>query len=48
MFRELGADINSIIKKEAEVHNEAEDMEMTISLSSKHARNIRKIRKLGV
>lgn len=48
MFRELAANINSIIKKEAEVRNEAEDMEMTISLNSKHARNIRKIRKLGV
>lgn len=48
MFRELASDINALIQKAAEVKNEAEDMEMTISLNSKHARNIRKVRKLGV
>jgi 50S ribosomal subunit-associated GTPase HflX len=48
MFQDLATDINNSIQKAAEVKNEAEDMSLTITLNSKHARNIRKINKLGI
>lgn len=48
MFKELASDINDTIQKSAEVKNEADDMSLTITLNSKHARNIRKVKKLGV
>jgi GTPase SAR1 family protein len=48
MFAELSTSINESIKQAAVTKNESEDMEMTITLNSKHARNFRKVRKLGI
>lgn len=39
--------IDAYVRK-ATVKNETEDVELTLTLNSKHARNIRKVRKMGV